>query len=162
MDELSNSIRVIIPIIIFIIWIINSIMIANKNRKQVPQRRPEETQYQGEETVEEEEEENPQSAKTELRRQLETIFRDMAPESAPEPARIEPPPPMDTSSEIKTDKQLQQKKISDDRKKQSLLEMQNFYQNYESEDFAPAVSLDELRRAVFLAEILAPPVSQRE
>jgi hypothetical protein len=40
--------------------------------------------------------------------------------------------------------------------------MQNFYQNYESEDFAPAVSLDELRRAVFLAEILAPPVSQRE
>ena len=176
--DIVKGMENILPILIFVIWIIVSLAAGSKKRKNSPrpqQPQTERTTYSSQDTQAQTDSDSSQIS-DELRKTLETIFNDKepveekTPQSEPEPSyqdseSIEQKTATDYSDLLEEQDALQARFDELQNRKSSVAEVTApqmspvYNEDDTSGDFS--VSQDELRKGVLWSEILAKPVSMR-
>ncbi len=174
--DLFDSLDKIIPVLVFIFWVIVSIFTQNQRKKKKQQQRVPGSSGTGPEYRKPEQTVQPKPTFDDLKKKLETIFSESLPENT-EPEQDEEGMRYEdtgTEKQERTDQQQPEASISleESLSQQPRFEKKKWYGNEAnsaysieaSEQVAPTLdlSIEKIREGIILSEILAPPVSLRD
>lgn len=154
-----SLIETLFPILIFLFWLVITFFANTKKRNPVPN-----TNKSQENSHEQTQKRKEISLGEELKRSLETIFGEMGNETKKSLPKVEKSKENEKENKFvekniieDQDYQILKEKASDNEQK----EFENAYGPYNDNKIPINLSHKDLRKAVILSEIIAPPVSIR-